>query len=300
MLRFGVSSISDLVAVPGLINLDLADVRRVMTNAGICHMGIGQASGEGRAATAIRQAINSPLLDTTIDGARGVIINFTGGRDMKLREIDDAASQVRDAVAPEADIIFGAVIDENMSDEIMITVIASGFDHEGRPQQSASNQAGFSSFHNRDRLTERYNSDKFASRYGQPKANRPTAPAQNQTRQNVEADGGFGLPPMLTRTSPARQEPATARPTVDHTLSEEPVDQPQQDKFTARQEEIADRSAMVDLVQKVSSETKPQADALTESLEDEQVETSTKRPSRNKSKSGRILPWILQDEDDFD
>jgi cell division protein FtsZ len=130
VLKYGVSGISDLVAVPGLINLDLADVRRIMTQAGVCHMGIGRASGEGRAAAAIRQAINSPLLDTTIDGARGVIINFTGGRDMKIREVDEAASVVRDAVSPEADIIFGAVIDPEMNDEIMITVIASGFDRE--------------------------------------------------------------------------------------------------------------------------------------------------------------------------
>ena len=130
VLKFGVSGISDLVAVPGLINLDLADVRRIMTQAGVCHMGIGRASGEGRAAAAIRQAINSPLLDTTIDGARGVIINFTGGRDMKIREVDEAASVVRDAVSPEADIIFGAVIDPEMNDEILITVIASGFDRE--------------------------------------------------------------------------------------------------------------------------------------------------------------------------
>jgi cell division protein FtsZ len=130
VLKYGVSGISDLVAVPGLINLDLADVRRIMTQAGVCHMGIGRASGEGRATSAIRQAINSPLLDTTIDGARGVIINFTGGRDMKIREVDEAASVVRDAVSPEADIIFGAVIDPLMSDELVITVIASGFDRE--------------------------------------------------------------------------------------------------------------------------------------------------------------------------
>ncbi len=129
VLKFGVAGISDLVAIPGLINLDLADVRRVMTKAGICHMGIGRASGEGRAASAVRQAINSPLLDTTIEGANGVIINFTGGRNMKLQEIDQAAKIVREAVAPEAEIIVGAVIDTSLEDEIMITVIASGFDN---------------------------------------------------------------------------------------------------------------------------------------------------------------------------
>lgn len=129
VLKFGVAGISDLVAIPGLINLDLADVRRVMTKAGVCHMGIGRASGEGRAAVAVKQAINSPLLDTTIDGANGVIINFTGGRNMKLQEIDQAAKIVRESVAPEAEIIVGAVIDTSLEDEIMITVIASGFDN---------------------------------------------------------------------------------------------------------------------------------------------------------------------------
>ncbi|MBO4243280.1 MAG: cell division protein FtsZ [Clostridiales bacterium] len=129
VLKFGVAGISDLVAIPGLINLDLADVRRVMTKAGVCHMGIGRASGEGRATAAVKQAINSPLLDTTIEGANGVIVNFTGGRNMKLQEIDMAAKLVREAVAPEAEIIVGAVIDTSLEDEIMITVIASGFDN---------------------------------------------------------------------------------------------------------------------------------------------------------------------------
>ncbi len=129
VLKFGVAGISDLVAIPGLINLDLADVRRVMTKAGVCHMGIGRASGEGRATAAVKQAINSPLLDTTIEGANGVIVNFTGGRNMKLQEIDMAAKLVREAVSPEAEIIVGAVIDTSLEDEIMITVIASGFDN---------------------------------------------------------------------------------------------------------------------------------------------------------------------------
>lgn len=134
VLKFGVAGISDLVAIPGLINLDLADVRRVMTNAGVCHMGIGRASGENRASIAVKQAINSPLLDTTIEGARGVIINFTGGRNMKLHEIDEAASVVRDSVSSDADIIVGAVIDPTLEDEIMITVIASGFERADQPQ----------------------------------------------------------------------------------------------------------------------------------------------------------------------
>ena len=142
VLKFGVAGLSDLVAIPGLINLDLADVTRVMKDAGICHMGIGRASGEDRATVAIKQAINSPLLDTTIEGATGVILNFTGGRGMRLSEIDAASSIVRQAAAPEAEIIVGAVVDDSLEDELMITVIASGFD--GTVNASAGHRASTS------------------------------------------------------------------------------------------------------------------------------------------------------------
>jgi hypothetical protein len=113
-----------------------------MKDAGVCHMGIGRASGEDRASVAIKQAINSPLLDTTIDGATGVILNFTGGRGMRLSEIDSASSIVRQAAAPEAEIIVGAVVDDSLEDELMITVIASGFD--GTINASAGHRASTS------------------------------------------------------------------------------------------------------------------------------------------------------------
>ena len=142
VLKFGVAGISDLVAIPGLINLDLADVTRVMKDAGICHMGIGRASGEDRATVAIKQAINSPLLDTTIEGATGVILNFTGGRGMRLSEIDAPSSIARESAAPEAEIIVGAVVDDSLEDELMITVIASGFD--GTVNASAGHRASTS------------------------------------------------------------------------------------------------------------------------------------------------------------
>ena len=142
VLKFGVAGISDLVAIPGLINLDLADVTRVMKDAGICHMGIGRASGEDRAQVAIKQAINSPLLDTDIEGATGVILNFTGGRGMRLSEIDAASSIVRNEASPEAEIIVGAVVDDSLEDELMITVIASGFD--GTVNASAGHRASTS------------------------------------------------------------------------------------------------------------------------------------------------------------
>lgn len=128
VLKQGVQGISDLITVPGLVNLDFADVKTIMLDAGIAHMGIGRATGEHRAQEAARQAIHSPLLETSIDGAGGVLINVTGGRDLGLLEINEAAELVQKSVDPEANIIFGAVIDESITDEIVITVIATGFE----------------------------------------------------------------------------------------------------------------------------------------------------------------------------
>lgn len=128
VLRQGVQGISDLIAVPGLVNLDFADVRTIMYDTGLAHMGIGRASGENRAEEAAKQAIHSPLLETSIEGARGVLLNITGGSDLGLFEVNMAAELVQKSADPDANIIFGAVIDENLKDEIIITVIATGFE----------------------------------------------------------------------------------------------------------------------------------------------------------------------------
>ena len=130
VLRQGVQGISDLIAIEGLVNLDFADVKTIMLNRGMAHMGIGRASGEDRAEVAAKQAIQSPLLETSIEGARGVIINITGGNDLGLQEINTAAELVQRSVDPEANIIWGSVIDEALGDEIVITVIATGFETE--------------------------------------------------------------------------------------------------------------------------------------------------------------------------
>ena len=130
ILRQGVQGISDLIAVPGLVNLDFADVKTIMLNTGMAHMGIGRSSGENRAEDAAKQATESPLLETSIEGARGVIINITGGPDLGLHEVNTAAELVQRSVDPEANIIFGAVIDPEMKDEIVITVIATEFEKE--------------------------------------------------------------------------------------------------------------------------------------------------------------------------
>ena len=128
VLRQGVQGISDLIAVPGLVNLDFADVKTIMLNQGMAHMGVGRASGENRAEDAAKEAIQSPLLETSIEGAKGVIINITGGEDLGLHEVNTAAELVQRSVDPEANIIFGTVTDTSMQDEIQITVIATGFE----------------------------------------------------------------------------------------------------------------------------------------------------------------------------
>ena len=133
VLRQGVQGISDLIAVPGLVNLDFADVKTIMLNTGIAHMGVGRASGESRAEDAAKQAIQNPMLESSIEGARGVIINITGGPNLGLHEVNTAAEIVQRSADPEANIIFGAVIDETIDEDVIITVIATGFDSETKP-----------------------------------------------------------------------------------------------------------------------------------------------------------------------
>ena len=129
-LRQGIQGISDLIALPAMINLDFADVRTVMESRGMAHMGIGTGSGENRLIEAAKAAISSPMLETSIDGARAVLINVTGSSDMTLLEVNEAAQLIQQAADPEANIIFGAGIDDNLSDEVRITVIATGFEKQ--------------------------------------------------------------------------------------------------------------------------------------------------------------------------
>lgn len=130
VLRQGVQGISDLIAVPGLINLDFADVKTIMEETGTALMGIGSSTGENRAAEAARAAISSPLLETSIEGARGVLLNITGGSSLALFEVNEAAEIIAQAADGDANIIFGAVIDEELNDEVRVTVIATGFDQK--------------------------------------------------------------------------------------------------------------------------------------------------------------------------
>lgn len=128
ILKQGIQGISDLISVPNLINLDFADVKTIMYDKGIAHMGIGRASGDDRATEAAKLAINSPLLETSIEGAKSVLLNITAGSDLGIFEVNEAADLIRDCVSEDANIIFGAGIDETLKDEVKITVIATEFD----------------------------------------------------------------------------------------------------------------------------------------------------------------------------
>jgi cell division protein FtsZ len=137
ILRQGVQGITDLITVPGLVNLDFADVRTIMRDAGSALMGIGTASGEKRAAEAATAAVSSPLLETTLDGATGVLLNITGGPDIGLFEVNEAAEVVTAHADPNANVIFGAVIDDSLKEEVRVTVIATGFGARGRRRREA-------------------------------------------------------------------------------------------------------------------------------------------------------------------
>ena len=142
VLRQGVQGISDLITVTGTVNLDFADVKTIMLNTGMAHMGTGHASGENKAEDAAKEAIQSPLLETSIEGARGVIINITGGEDLGLQEVNTAAELIQRSVDPEANIIFGTVIDPEMNDEIKITVIATGFENPDELKNGKASSIG--------------------------------------------------------------------------------------------------------------------------------------------------------------
>jgi cell division protein FtsZ len=141
VLHQGVQGISELITVPGLINLDFADVRTIMSEGGAALMAVGSASGDERAREAAEKAISSQLLDITIDGARGILFNVTGGPDLTLFEVNQAAAIIKETAHPDVNLIFGAVIDPNMGDEVRITVIATGFERTGMPRRALENPA---------------------------------------------------------------------------------------------------------------------------------------------------------------
>ncbi|MGI8799299.1 MAG: cell division protein FtsZ [Pseudonocardia sp.] len=200
VLLSGVQGITDLITTPGLINLDFADVKSVMSGAGSALMGIGSARGEGRAVTAASKAINSPLLEASMEGARGVLLSIAGGSDLGLFEINEAASLVQESAHPDANIIFGTVIDDSLGDEVRVTVIAAGFD-DGAPTHK-----------------------KIAPEAGRAEAVRSGAVVGPAVADPATA----GLAPPVTAPQPrpettfAPAVPPTARPTAHPTASQLP------------------------------------------------------------------------------
>ena len=142
VLRQGVQGISDLITLPGLINLDFADVRTIMADAGTALLGIGMGTGEKRALDAAAQAASSPLLETTLEGAKSILLSITGGRDLSLWEVNEAAKAVAEAAHPEANIIFGAMVDDGLADQVWVTVVATGYGDGRTPKADGDSARG--------------------------------------------------------------------------------------------------------------------------------------------------------------
>ena len=201
VLRQGIQGISELITVPALINLDFADVRTIMSEGGAALMAVGRAAGDERARKAAEAAISSALLDVTIDGARGILFNITGGSDLSLYEVNEAAAIIKDSAHPEVNLIFGAQVDESMGDEVRVTVIATGFEHASKAK---------------NRLDSQQN-------YRQP------LPVQQQPRQQ---------PPMQQPVQQPRQQYSSPPPPQPTNLPQErpaepaPPQRPQQDPYS--------------------------------------------------------------------
>jgi cell division protein FtsZ len=199
VLGQGVQGISDLITVPGLINVDFADVKTIMSDSGSALMGIGQASGENRAATAARMAVSSPLLEVSIDGAKGILYNIIGGADLSMSEVSDASTIIASAAAPDANIIFGATINEEMGSTIKISVIATGFD-EKQLGYAASTRPMFGAY----------------GKESQTRLSRPvvTEPEPVQEVKIDRAPSSFTQPQTTSQISNALQTPSNQQPLV--------------------------------------------------------------------------------------
>ncbi len=195
VLRQGIQGISELITVPGLINLDFADVKTIMSEGGAALMAVGKASGEDRARIAAEQAISSQLLDITIDGARGVLFNVTGGPNMTLYEVNQAAALIRETSHPDVNMIFGAVIDPNMGDEIRITVIATGFERAGIPRRMIDRPAA-------------NNIGRLISEHQRPVAAAAPVPSRPVERESVTVNSTPA--PVVPTPAPVQTPPAAA------------------------------------------------------------------------------------------
>lgn len=226
VLRQGIQGISELITVPGLINLDFNDVRAIMSEGGAALMAVGRASGEDRARVAAEHAISSNLLDVTIDGARGILFNVTGGPSMSLFEVNEAAAIIKETAHPDVNLIFGAVIDDNMGDEVRITVIATGFDQDrvvrrpGTPQKSSTTPSTSSSSSNVSGWSS--SPSAAAGNYQTPqRQQQPPFPSQSQ-QQPV-----YQQPPQQRQQPPAQPTPQPPAPQPQRRNEEQPQTPPQ-------------------------------------------------------------------------
>jgi len=194
VLRQGIQGISELITVPGLINLDFADVKAIMSEGGAALMAVGHAEGDDRARLAADQAISSQLLDITIDGARGVLFNVTGGPNMTLFEVNQAAAIIRETAHPDVNMIFGAVIDPNMGDEIRITVIATGFERASMPR----------------RIVEQPRQNTSSRQQEQPRQNHPTQQSMPVERpsEQVSVNAPSSIPPANVNPPEFKAQPS--------------------------------------------------------------------------------------------
>ena len=210
VLRQGIQGISDLIALPALINLDFADVKTVMESGGMAHMGIGFGDGENKMVQAAKNAISSPMLETSIDGARAVLINITGGADISIIEINEAANLIMEAADPDANIIFGAGIDENMGDRVRITVIATGFEKTPFPPRDPVKKARDLE---RERLYGSTYTGSFGAYAGTADFSAPVeAPAFTQPAMDFSRPS-MGVPtPAAPQQAPVFQQPVQPAP----------------------------------------------------------------------------------------
>lgn len=201
VLRQGVQGISDLIAVPGLINLDFADVKTIMSNKGSALMGIGISTGENRASEAAKKAISSPLLETSIDGAKGVLMNITGGSNLSLFEVQEAADIVASASDEDVNMIFGSVINDNLKDEIIVTVIATGFTEEqlisARPVRGASFGGSTQSRPQQPAREPQVEQPRERRREEPPRFQQPEPEQTSHTQQHNHVDDGLDIPTFL-------------------------------------------------------------------------------------------------------
>lgn len=197
VLRQGIQGISDLIVFPGMINLDFADIETVMKNRGLAHMGIGRGKGENKTLEAVRQAVASPLIETTIEGATGVVLNIKGGSDITLREVTEAANMVKEVIDPSCNLIFGSSIDPEMHDEVEITIIATGF--KGKDDEEADEKQEEPEAESLKEEEKEEDEFKSFNPFGYTAPNEEVKLEQNEQSSRVDVNPSSSIPPWIEK-----------------------------------------------------------------------------------------------------